>query len=196
MNKMKLLISISFLLLIFLDKNILGFDNPFSGAKNSLLNSEFDNQEPNDYESFEQEDLISSIDDFVKTPKGGISWNTFSETEMDEYTVVDDEDYEWIGVRPKFKEKLKKLDGREILVQGYMFPLDQSEKQNLFLLGPFPVSCPYHFHTSANLIIEVHAKTPILFSYDPINITGKLELVEIDDDYNIFYRMKESIMIK
>ena len=58
MNKMKLLISISFLLLIFLDKNILGFDNPFSGAKNSLLNSEFDNQEPNDYESFEQEDLI------------------------------------------------------------------------------------------------------------------------------------------
>ena len=69
-----------------------------------MFNSEFDNQEPNDYESFEQEDLISSIDDFVKTPKGGISWNTFSETEMSEYTVIDDEDYEWIGVRPKFKE--------------------------------------------------------------------------------------------
>ena len=39
-----------------------------------------------------------------------------------------------------------------------MFPLEQDEKQKLFLLGPFPVSCPYHPHISANLIIEVHAE--------------------------------------
>ena len=61
------------------------------------------------------------------------------------------------------QKKFAKLDEKEILVQGYMFPLDQDEKQSLFLLGPFPLSCPYHPHTSSNLLIEVHSK-PLLFS--------------------------------
>mgnify|MGYP003313553416 CR=1 FL=1 len=58
----------------------------------------------------------------------------------------------------------QKLDKQKILIQGYMFPLEQDEKQKLFLLGPFPISCPYHPHISANLIIEVHAESPIIFS--------------------------------
>ena len=50
----------------------------------------------------------------------------------------------------------------EILVQGYMFPLDRIETKFVFI-RPFPLSCPYHPHTSSNLLIEVHSKTPILF---------------------------------
>lgn len=147
-------------------------------------------------ESMDQNDLLSNIEDFIKIPEGGIAWNVFGETEMDEYSIIDKEGTEWIGVRPKFKETLRKLEGKNILIQGYMFPLDQSEKQKLFLLGPFPVTCPYHFHTESNLIIEVHAKTPILYSYDPVNIKGKLELVYKDDEFNIFFRMKNSIIVK
>ena len=115
---------------------------------------------------------------------------------MDEYPIVDKEGNEWIGVRPEFTEKIKKLDEKEILVQGYMFPLDQDEKQSLFLLGPFPLSCPYHPHTSSNLLIEVHSKTPILFSYDAVNIKGKLELVPKDDDYNMFFRLKNAELVE
>ena len=114
---------------------------------------------------------------------------------MDEYTMIDKEGYEWLGVRPKFKEEVKELDGKEILIQGYMFPLEQSEKQSLFLLSPFPVSCPYHPHVSSNLTIEVYAKNPILHSYDAINIKGKLELVQKDNLYNIFFRLRDSIMV-
>lgn len=148
-------------------------------------------------EDFVQEyDLLSNIDDFVSVPDGGTPWKVFGETGMNEYTFNDNEGNEWIGVRPEFTDKLKKLNSKNILIQGYMFPLEQDEKQSLFLLGPFPLSCPYHPHVSSNLLIEVHAKKPILFSYDAVNIEGKLELVPKDDDYNVFFRLKEAKQIQ
>ena len=137
-------------------------------------------------------EIIKYIDDFIDLPAGGIPWETFGETGMDEYTIVDSEGNDWVGVRPKFNEKVKKLESKNILVQGYMFPLEQDEKQSLFLLGPFPLSCPYHPHVSSNLLIEVHTKNPITFSYDAINIKGELELVSKDDDYNIFFRLNNA----
>ena len=147
-------------------------------------------------EEFVQEyDLLSNVDDFVSIPEGGTPWKVFGETGMSEYKFNDKEGNEWIGVRPEFTEKLKKLNSKNILIQGYMFPLEQDEKQSLFLLGPFPLSCPYHPHVSSNLLIEVHAKKPILFSYDAVNIEGKLELVPKDDDYNVFFRLKEAKQI-
>ena len=148
-------------------------------------------------EDFVQEyDLLSNIDDFVSVPDGGTPWKVFGETGMNEYTFNDNEGNEWIGVRPEFTDKLKKLNSKNILIQGYMFPLEQDEKQSLFLLGPFPLSCPYHPHVSSNLLIEVHAKKPILFSYDAVNIEGKLELVPKDDDYNVFFRLKDAKQIQ
>lgn len=166
----------------------------FSTSLSSYLYSQ--DNEINDDDSFEQDDLISFVDDFIDLPPGGTPWQIFGETEMNEYPIVDKDGNEWIGVRPKFKEKIKELDNKEILVQGYMFPLDQDEKQSLFLLGPFPLSCPYHPHTSSNLLIEVHSKTPIIFSYDAVNIRGKLELVPIDDDYNMFFRLRNAELVK
>ncbi len=146
--------------------------------------------------SFSEEEILLNVDEFIDLPKGGISWKVFGETEMNEYTIVDKSGEEWMGVRPKFSETILELDSKEILIQGYMFPLEQSEKQSLFLLGPFPVSCPYHPHTSANLLIEVTSKKPILFTYDAVNIKGDLELVPRDDEYNVFFRLRNAQLIK
>jgi hypothetical protein len=164
-------------------------------ANNNLLTNIFSTNETIE-DPYDEYNLLSNIDDFVKVPKGGIHWKVFGETVMKEYTFFDKEGNEWIGVRPEFKDQIKMLDNQKILIQGYMFPLEQDEKQKLFLLGPFPVSCPYHPHISANLIIEVHAKSPIVFSYDAVNIKGKLELVPKDDDYNVFFRLKDAQLVK
>mgnify|MGYP001970809720 CR=1 FL=1 len=170
------------------------YEHTFFYFKDDLIkiNENNDNFNP----IIEQDELLSSIDDFVGVPEGGTSWKIFGETEMNEYTVMDSEGIEWIGFRPMFKENLKKLDGKKILIQGFMFPLEQKKKQKLFLLGPFPATCPYHFHVDSNLVIEVHADSPVEVSYDVINIRGKLELVQRDDEFNIFYRLKESKLVK
>ncbi len=102
-------------------------------------------------ESINEDDLLQYVEDFINLPQGGTSWKIFGETGMEEYPITDKEGIEWTGVRPKFKDAIKKLNSKEILVQGYMFPLEESEEQSLFLLGPFPLSCPYHPHVSSNL---------------------------------------------
>ena len=155
-----------------------------------------DQESINDDFMEQQNELLKYVDDFITLPKGGISWNIFGETGMKEYSFNDKDGNEYIGYRPEFSEKIRKLDSQNILVQGYMFPLEQDDEQGLFLLGPFPLSCPYHPHTQSNLLIEVHAKKPVLFSYDAVNIKGDLELVARDDEYNMFYRLKNAELVK
>lgn len=140
-------------------------------------------------------DILDIIPQFVTTPTGGTSWSVFGETIEHEYTYKEDDEYDYIGVRPEFSETLKNLDGKVIIIQGYMFPLGQEEEQATFLLGPFPLSCPYHYHVPPKLLLEVHAKTPAKFSYDAVNIQGTLELVPDDTEYNVFYRLRDAQVI-
>ena len=188
-----------FLSLVIISKSTQALDyDAFKEKKkslNSLLKNVVLDEMKDDYQVIDQNDLLSNVDDFTDMPVGGTSWESFGETGMIEYSYKDDKGYDWLGFRPEFKEKIKKLDGEEILIQGYMFPLDQGEKQSRFLLGPFPISCPYHPHVSSNLTIEVHAKNPILYTYDAVNIRGELELVKSDNLFNIFYRLKNSKIV-
>ena len=144
----------------------------------------------------DRNNILKVIPDYVDVPEGGVSWDVFGQTEEHEYNYKDEEDFEWTGVRPEFSEDLKNLAGTDILIQGYMFPLSQDEKQALFLLGPFPMSCPYHYHVPPRLIIEIHSKEPVAFSYDAVNIKGTLELVPKDDEYNVFYRLKDAEIVR
>ncbi len=146
-------------------------------------------------QTYTMNDLLANIDNFVTMPEGGTPWQLFGKTEQKPYAYTDAEGMQWEGVRPIFTDELKKLDGQNILIQGYMFPLDPEEKQSTFLLGPFPVSCPFHYHVTPNLIIEIHAAKRIAFSYDPIKIRGRLELVPKDDEYNVFFRIQNANFI-
>lgn len=141
-------------------------------------------------------DLSEYISDFVDVPEGGVQWGLFTETESIEYQDKDEEGRDIFGVKPEFSEELKKLDGQMVLMQGYMFPLESEEAQSLFLFGPFPVSCPFHYHVGPDLIIEARSKDNIKFEWDAINIRGRLELVPRDDDFNIFYRLHEVELVK
>jgi hypothetical protein len=147
-------------------------------------------------QTFTLDDLLSNLDNFINLPAGGTPWLLFGKTGQDEYSFQDAEGFGWSGVRPVFPQELTALDGTEILVQGYMFPLGQDDRQSVFLLGPFPLSCPFHYHVTPNLIIEVHAQTPIAFSFDAVNIKGRLELVPEDDEYNVFYRLHDAVLIR
>ena len=78
-----------------------------------------------------------------------------------------------------------------------MFPLEATHDQKLFLFGPFPVSCPFHYHVGPSLVLEVNAgESPVAFDYEPIVIAGTLHLVENDPEYSVFYRLKNARQVK
>ncbi len=141
-------------------------------------------------------DIFEMIPEFVTTPDGGIPWDVFNETIEHEYQYEEDSEFVYMGVRPEFSKNLKKLEGSVITLQGYMFPLDQGETQKRFLLGPFPASCPYHYHIPPKLVLEANLKNPAKFSYDAINVKGTLELIPKDDEYNLFYKLNDAELVQ
>ncbi|MBK6897470.1 MAG: DUF3299 domain-containing protein [Alphaproteobacteria bacterium] len=145
--------------------------------------------------TFSQESLVNAVPDFVKTPEGGVSWQLLATTQENEVIVGKVEDGDLISVRPEFSKDVKNLDGQTVVMQGYMFPLEQKEEQTRFLFGPFPMSCPYHYHVGPSMVIEAHAEAPITFSFDALTLTGKFELVPVDDEYNVFYRLKDVTIV-
>jgi hypothetical protein len=184
----------------FLSGGLKDLRNPLSHKEitefDSMVTTVFSSETIDTEQTDLSDNLMDNIQNFIDAPEGSTPWEVFGKTGQTPYTYTDEEGEEWNGVRPEFPDDLKKLDGTDILIQGYMFPLGQDEEQTLFLLGPFPLSCPYHYHVTPNLIIEAHTTEPIMFSYDAVNITGQLELVPKDDEYNVFFRLKNAQLLQ
>ena len=62
-----------------------------------------------------------------------------------------------------------------------------SEKQKKFLMGPYPLSCPFHYHVGPSQVIEIKSDNPVDFSFDPITIKGKLEVKYNEETGSFFY---------
>ena len=142
------------------------------------------------------EEVVSSISKYVTVPEGGLDWKILAKTKSFAYSFTDEEGEEIHGVKPGFLPSLINLDGQSITMQGYMFPLNAAEDQPMFLFGPFPISCPYHYHVGPALVIETHATEEIEFKLEPITLKGTLELIPRDDEYSVFYRLKDATLLK
>jgi uncharacterized protein len=137
--------------------------------------------------------LEDYIKDYIDVPPGATDWKIFGTTKEKNMEGKDAEGMDFQYYKPEFSPEVKSLDGKKITVKGFMFPLDTTEEQKLFLIGPFPVNCPFQYHVGPSLVIEVHASAnPVTFSYDPITVTGKLELIYDDPENNIFYRLQDA----
>jgi hypothetical protein len=136
------------------------------------------------------------IEKYIDIPAGAIDWKVLGATKEISVKIQKD-GYDYAYSKPEFGTQIKALDGQTIKIKGFMFPLDATDAQKLFLFGPFPVSCPFHYHVGPSLVIEVHAdKNPVEFSYDPLVLTGKLELVKDDPENSTFYRLHDAQMVK
>lgn len=140
------------------------------------------------------QEVVGFIDQYVSVPEGGVDWKLFAQTKSIPYAYIDEDGREAQGVRPEFPEELNALNGERVILQGYMFPLLAHEDQTVFLFGPFPASCPYHYHVGPALVIETYGRGEIDFSYDAITLEGRLELIPREDNYNVFYRLHDAVL--
>ena len=52
------------------------------------------------------------------------------------------------------------------------------------------------YHVGPALVIEAYSTEKIEFEFKPITLKGTLELITRDDDYNVFYRLRDARLIK
>jgi len=133
--------------------------------------------------------LSDYIKDYVDVPEDGIDWKMFGQTEAISIETKDAEGLDVQYYRPKFSPDVIALDGKEIILKGYMFPLDATEEQSLFLFGPFPINCPFQYHVGPSLVMEIEADKPVKFDYEALTLKGTLELVKEDPENGVFYRL-------
>jgi hypothetical protein len=102
---------------------------------------------------------------------GVVSWKTLAQVE----SVKKDG-----KIVPEFSRDILALDRKDVKVQGFMIPLDTGEKQKRFLISAVPPHCSFCLPAGPDAVIEVEARTPVSYTFDPIVMTGKFAVMKGD----------------
>ncbi len=92
---------------------------------------------------------------------------------------------------PVFSDDVKALEGKEIVVKGYIIPTEGYKSHTEFVFSAFPYNmCFFCGGAGPETVMEVEAKAPIKFTAEAVSIRGVLELN--DDDINrLIYILRE-----
>lgn len=117
--------------------------------------------------------------------KGVVSWRTLGEVkpvkQKDKFV-------------PEFAKSVAALDKKEVKLQGFMMPLDMGEKQARFILTSMPPSCAFCLPGGPEQLVEVQAKTPVKYGFEPIILSGKFAVLK-DDPMGLYYRLTEAVPV-
>ena len=117
------------------------------------------------------------------TPKGAIPWDLITDIAVTE-EVIDN----FVQYVPHFPSKITKLDGERVRLNGYMLPMDPTERQSHFILMAYPHTCPFHMGAGPASFVEVHADFPVPYTLDPVLIEGQFHVLEDYPD-GVFYKI-------
>jgi hypothetical protein len=87
---------------------------------------------------------------------------------------------------PEFNAKIRELNNQKVRLYSFMLPLDQTRLQKRFLLTAYSPHCAFCMPGGPESIVEVIADKPVEFSYEPMLIAGKMEV--LDNDI-VYYRL-------
>lgn len=98
--------------------------------------------------------------------------------------------------RPVFSEQVKALEGKEIVLKGYIIPTDGYKSHTEFIFSAFPYSmCFFCGAAGPETVMEVKATAGIKYVADAIWLKGTLRLN--DKDINkLMYKIENAKLIK
>ena len=133
--------------------------------------------------------IVEDLYEPLEVTGDAIPWQLFGKTKEIEDCTIDKDGFDYCLIKPVYDDKIKKYNGKKVTITGFMFPLEQSEKQKKFLIGPYPLSCPFHYHVGPSQVIEISSDEAVDFSFDPITIKGELK-VRYNEETGTFYYLK------
>ncbi len=116
-------------------------------------------------------------------PKGinDLPWSVVTETTLDRH------------YRPTFPRYLKDMDGKQVMLSGFMQPLGEDHELGAFLLIEYPVGCWYceQPDMSAIVLIELPDGKTHNFTRGQLRVRGKLVL-NASDPENFLYTIRDA----
>ncbi len=97
---------------------------------------------------------------------------------------------------PVFSDKIKKLDGKEVVVKGYIIPVEGYKSHKEFILSAFPYNmCFFCGGAGPETVMEVEAIEGVEYSAEQVLLKGKLQLN--DDDINrLMYLLTDAVLVE
>lgn len=82
---------------------------------------------------------------------------------------------------PVFASEVKKLDGKEITLRGYIIPVEGYRSHTEFIFSAFPYNmCFFCGGAGPETVMEVKSVTPVKYTTEPITLKGILHLNDSD----------------
>jgi hypothetical protein len=94
----------------------------------------------------------------------------------------------------QFAKDVLALDRKDVKVQGFMIPLDIGDKQKRFLISAVPPHCSFCLPAGPEAVVEVVAKSPVAYTFDPVVLSGRFAVVK-DDPTGVLYRLADAVRV-
>jgi hypothetical protein len=128
---------------------------------------------------------------FYQVPDGVIGWDVLGEMDVE---------VEVLGplrsvFHVDYTDRIKALDGQDVKVMGFLYPLAGGVSHDHFLLTAWPPSCPFCLPAGPSQMVEVFCDEPVEFSEGAILMAGTLSVLE-DDPSGMYYRMDQARLVE
>ena len=98
--------------------------------------------------------------------------------------------------KPVFSDKVKALADKEIIIKGYIIPVEGYKSHKEFILSAFPYNmCFFCGGAGPETVMEVEASEPVKYQADAIYMKGILRL-NADDINRLMYKIVDAVRIE
>ncbi len=126
----------------------------------------------------------------VAQAQSGSVWKDLSQVT---YEVGEDEYGELY--LPVFSEKIKGLEGKEVLAEGYIIPFEGMFKPEHIILSSLPLAeCFFCGSGGPETVMEVMLTEPIKYTSKRVKVKGKLKLNSKDPE-KLMYILEDARLI-
>ncbi|MFT6872593.1 MAG: hypothetical protein ACJAVN_001604 [Roseivirga sp.] len=96
---------------------------------------------------------------------------------------------------PTFSDEVKALNGKEIVLEGWIIPLDELRGENYFVLSALPfANCFFCGGAGPETVLEVFSEKNIKFTEKRIKVKGILN-INADDPLKLMYILQKAELI-
>lgn len=112
-------------------------------------------------------------------------WDTLSKTAI----TVDEKAGTYAAT---FPDEVRKMNGHDIRIDGFMLPLETTETFSHFLLSKRTPTCFFCPPGAPNEIIEVYATRPVEWTEELVTYEGRFELID-NREMGVFFKLTGAI---
>jgi hypothetical protein len=136
-------------------------------------------------------EIPSVHNSFYQVPEGVVGWDTLGALDVRTEVIAPLQ----ARFHTDYSEAIKALDGHDVKVMGFIYPLEGGLEHERFLLTAWPPSCPFCLPAGPAQMVEVFCEQPVEFSEGAVLMAGRFELLN-DDPSGMYYRMHEAELIE